>query len=75
MDAIEQEILGCRRFEQFGIIAVKPRDFLVEIGTSRRPFYQSIFDIGGAEKISALRTVDYLREEAAKGSRADLLAV
>ena len=27
--------------------------------------------LAAAEKISALRTVDYLREEAAKGSRAD----
>lgn len=27
--------------------------------------------LAAAEKVSALRTVDYLREEAAKGSRAD----
>lgn len=27
--------------------------------------------LAAAEKVSALRTIDYLREEAAKGSRAD----
>ena len=30
--------------------------------------------LAAAEKISALRTLDYLREEAAKGSRADFEA-
>ena len=30
--------------------------------------------LAAAEKISALRTIDYLREEAAKGSRADFEA-
>lgn len=30
--------------------------------------------LAAAEKISALRTVDYLRQEAAKGSRADFAA-
>ena len=33
-----------------------------------------LLTLAAAEKISALRTADYLREEAAKGSRADFEA-